>query len=172
MPTVVNDPQPVELERLIERRRRLAQDLFDEVWNGILHMNPAPGGRHAAIDQQLAELLGPLARQAGLTPTGAINVGVDQDDFRVPDRALHREAPDRVWHPTAALVVEIVSPGDESWNKLDFYAERDVDEVLIVDPQERRVHWMGLAGEQYEPLQKSGLIELGPDELTALIDWP
>jgi Uma2 family endonuclease len=172
MPTVVNDPQPVELERLIERRRRLGQDLFDEVWNGILHMNAAPGGRHASIDQQLAELLGPRARQAGLTPTGAVNVGLNPDDFRVPDRALHRDAADRLWHPTVALVVEIVSPGDESWRKLGFYAEHDVAEVLIVDPQERRVHWLGLAGERYEPRERSGLIELGPEELGRLIDWP
>src|SRR5947209_3172810 len=136
MPTVVNDPQPVELERLIERRRRLGQDLFDEVWNGILHMNPSPAGRHAWIDQQLAVLLGPPALQAGLIATGPVNVGLDQDNFRVPDRALHRDWSDRVWYPTVALVVEIVSPDDESWEKLDFYAERDVDEVLIVDPQE------------------------------------
>jgi Uma2 family endonuclease len=36
--------------------------------------------------------------------------------------------------PTAALVVEIVSPGDESYKKLDFYAAQAVDEVVIVDP--------------------------------------
>jgi hypothetical protein len=42
MPTLVRDPQPVEFEALLERRRRLGQDLYDEVWNGVLHMNPAP----------------------------------------------------------------------------------------------------------------------------------
>jgi hypothetical protein len=33
---------------------------------------------------------------------------------------LHRERGDRVYVPTAALVVEVVSPGDDSWNKLPF----------------------------------------------------
>jgi Uma2 family endonuclease len=76
-----------------------------------------------------------------------------------------------VYLSTAALVVETVSPGDESWAKLEFYSAHDVDEVLIVDPQERRVYWLGLAGDGYEPLERSGLIELGPDELAARIDW-
>ena len=45
---------------------------------------------------------------------------------------------------TAALVVEIVSPDDHTWEKLEFYAAHSVDELLIVDPAERRVHWLGL----------------------------
>ena len=32
VPTLVRDPQPVEFERLLERRRLLGQDLLDEVW--------------------------------------------------------------------------------------------------------------------------------------------
>jgi Uma2 family endonuclease len=74
--------------------------------------------------------------------------------------------------PTAALVVEIVSPGDESWNKLPFYAVHHVDEMLIVDPSERTVHWLGLADGEYRDVPRSGLIDLGPDELVARIDWP
>ena len=57
--------------------------------------------------------------------------------------------------PTAALVVEIVSPDDKTWEKLGFYAARGVDELLIVDPQERRVHWLGLQpGGDYRPLEQ------------------
>jgi hypothetical protein len=73
MPTVVLDPPPVELEQLIERRRRLGQDLFDEVWDGVLHMNPAPHGRHAKLAQQLAvPLAGPL-RLLALARSLAVN---------------------------------------------------------------------------------------------------
>ena len=35
MPTLVRDPQPVEFEQLLERRRVLGQDLLDEVWEGV-----------------------------------------------------------------------------------------------------------------------------------------
>jgi hypothetical protein len=61
VPTFVRDPQPVEFEALLERRRRLGQDLFDEVWEGVLHMNPAPSGRHGDLESQLHVLLAPLA---------------------------------------------------------------------------------------------------------------
>ncbi|MBO0835758.1 MAG: hypothetical protein J2P28_09590 [Actinobacteria bacterium] len=42
MSTVVLDPVPAEVEELIERRRALGLDLFDEVWAGTYHMAPAP----------------------------------------------------------------------------------------------------------------------------------
>lgn len=173
MPTLVRDPQPVEFEALLERRRRLGQDLLDEVWEGVHHVNPAPHSRHAAIVQQLAELLGPPARAAGLGPRLSIfNLG-EAGDYRVPDGGLLRPGADAVYLLTAALVLEIVSPGDETWDKLDFYAARGVEELLIVDPQERRVHWLGLAaGGSYHPLERSGLIALGPLELADRLDWP
>ena len=172
MPTLVLDPPPIEFEQLLERRRRLGQDLLDEVWDGVLHMNPAPSGRHADIAQQIAELLGPAARKAGLVPMLSIfNLG-EPGNYRVPDGGLHRDREDRVYYQTAALVVEIVSPDDETWEKLPFYAAHGVDEVLVVDPQERTVQWFALADERYQPVEASGLIELAPVELAQRIDWP
>jgi len=41
-----------------------------------------------------------------------------------------------VWHETAALAIEILSPND-TWEKLPFFAVHEVDELLIVDPDER-----------------------------------
>jgi Uma2 family endonuclease len=172
MPTFVRDPQPLEFEALLERRRRLGQDLFDEVWEGVLHMNPAPHSRHAALQQQLSEILGPAARAAGLHPrVGAFNLG-DAGDYRVPDGGLLRSSEDAVYLPTAALVLEIVSPDDESWEKLGFYAVHGVEEVLIVDAQEKLVSWMGLERGEYRHLKRSRLIELGAAELAEQIDWP
>jgi Uma2 family endonuclease len=124
------------------------------------------------VDQQLAELLGAPARQAGLTPTGPFNLGEDETDYRVPDRGLHRDWVDRIWYPTATLVVEIVSRGDETWEKLGFFAAHVVDEVLIVDPAKRKVDWLGLTSGRYQPIAVSGLIELAPGTLAARIDWP
>ncbi len=171
MPTLVLDPQPMELTALIQRRRRLGQDLFDEMWDGVLHMNPAPSGRHGKIDRQLAIALEPPADAAGLTSTGPFNLGAESD-FRVPDGGLHRNWEDRVWYATAALVIEIVSPDDETYAKLPFYAAHHVDEVVIVDSQVRRVTWLGSADGRYQPLAVSGLIDSGPDELTQRIAWP
>jgi Uma2 family endonuclease len=173
MSTLVLDPPPHELEALLERRRRSGLHRLDEVWEGVLHMVPAPSFGHASIAQQLAELLGPLARAAGLTPAvGEFNLGDSEEDFRVPDGGLHRGRPSGIWIGTAALVIEIVSPGDESWQKLPFYAAHRVDEVLIVDPHERAVHWLTRAGEDYREVTRSALIELGPVELAGRIAWP
>ena len=70
-------------------------------------------------------------------------------------------------------MVEIVSPNDDTWKKLAFYAAHHVDELLIVDPEKRRVDWLRLepAGE-YAPIECSRLIELGPAELAERLDWP
>jgi Uma2 family endonuclease len=171
MPTLVRDPQPVEFEALLERRRRLGQDLFDEVWKGVRHMNPAPNSKHARLEWQLATILSPLAGAAGLQALGQFNLG-DEGDYRVPDGALAHPGVDAVYLPTAALVLEIVSPGDETWEKLDFYAARGVDELLIVDPQDRIVSWLGLESGENKHLKQSRLIELGAAELAARIDWP
>jgi hypothetical protein len=69
-------------------------------------------------------------------------------------------------------VVEIVSPGDESWKALPFYPAHRVDEMPIVDPQERAVHWLGLRSGKYRPIERSGLITLGASGLVERIDWP
>jgi Uma2 family endonuclease len=167
---VVSDPPPGELEALLERRRRWGADHRDELWAGVLHMNPAPHGRHADVCHQVMELLGPLARAAGLRPLAETNLG-DADDFRVPDGALQRVGPS-LYYASAALVLEVVSPGDETWEKQPFYARHGVEELLIVDPQERRVRWLALSGGEYGPTARSRLVALGPAELAERIEWP
>jgi Uma2 family endonuclease len=172
MRTLLPDSPPAEVKALLERRRKLGLDRKDEIWKGVLHVAPAPSHRHASIAQQLAVILDGPARAAGLEPTMAeFNLGDSEDDFRVPDGGLHRPGAAEMWHPTAALVVEIRSPGEETWEKLGFYAAHDVDEILIVDPDRCWVDWLSLAGDRYEPIERSALIELGAAELGRRIDW-
>ncbi len=173
MRTVILDSPSAGLDELLARRARSGLDRLDEIWDGELHMVPAPGHAHASVAQQLAELLGPAARAAGLEATmHEFNLGENERDFRVPDGGLHRPGAATMWHPTAALVVEIVSPGDESWQKLPFYAAHHVDEVLIADPHTQSVDWLALENDEYRPIQRSGLINLGPVELAGRIQWP
>jgi len=173
MPTLVLGTPPPELEALLERRRQAGADRLDEVWQGVHHIVPGPSIEHADISQQLAVLLDGPARAAGLRPTmSEFNLGESEHDFRVPDGGLHRPGASGVWQATAAAVVEILSPGDESRQKLPFYADHYVDEVLLVDPADRTVTWLALHGGEYEPVQRSGLIELGPAELVAQLNWP
>lgn len=68
-------------------------------------------------------------------------------------------------------MIEVLSPDDETRQKLPFYAARGVDAVVIVDPARRSVEWLTLAEGSYAPLERSGLLELGPAELSNLINW-
>lgn len=171
MKTVVLGPRPAELDALIQRRRALGLDLFDEVWEGAYHMAPAPHPFHGFVDNALGVLLAPFADAAALVGTGPFNIG-SSDDYRVPDRGYHRELPRQVFVPTSAVVVEVVSPDDETYDKLDFYARHGVEELLIADPQLRRVRCWRLTAGAYTEVARSQLLGVDVDELTRRIDWP
>lgn len=172
MRTLILDPASAGLAGLLEQRRRSGLDRFDEVWDGVLHVVPAPSGEHAHLSHQLSLLLAEPARAAGLFVTiGGFNLGDSETDYRVPDGGLHRQYRG-VWHATAPLVLEIVSPADESWEKLAFYAAHHVDEVLIIDPASRAVHWLALEGAEYRAVARSKAIDLGIEDLARQIDWP
>jgi Uma2 family endonuclease len=170
MATVVFNDES-QLQALLESRRRSGIDRMDEVWEGVLHMVPAPDYEHGRIESRLHRLIGVPAEAVGLEMIGQSNLGESEEDFRVPDSALHPRGTSGVWHDTATLVVEIVSPNDETWLKLPFYAAHSVQEVLIVDPREHAVHWLALDHGEYHPVQRSGLIELGPQELAGQLGW-
>jgi hypothetical protein len=171
MPTLVMDPPPAEFEALIERRRRLGLDHHDEMWEGVYHIAPAPNAPHSFAGYQLAVLLNGPALAASLHVGLEFNLGV-QNDHRIPDLGIHRERPTGAWVATAALVVEVVSPGDESWNKLPFLAAHEVNEVLIVDPATHSIDWLGLKDGEYHPIERSSLIDLSASDLAEQIDWP
>ena len=69
-------------------------------------------------------------------------------------------------------MVEIVSPGHQTLDKLPFYAAHDVDELVIVDPQQRTVDWLALKAGEYRAVQRSSLIDVAAAELVERIDWP
>lgn len=171
MRTVVLGPD-TGVEDIIERRRAAGADLYDEVWEGEYHMAPAPHPFHSDLDQQMAEILGPLARGQGLRMLGPCNIGPDASNFRVPDRSIHRGRPDQAFVPTAELVIEVVSPDDESWAKFDFYAAHDVAEVVIVDGHRRSLDWFALVDDTYQAVDRSEILGVAVAEVVARITWP
>ena len=139
---------------LLEERRRLGHDRYDEVWEGELHMVPPPAWKHNQINDELAIFFKPHWERLGLGRT-CHEVGVKRPgapdlpelgenvprDYRTPDRVfLLPERYDRIqggWvvgGPDAVL--EIVSPGDESRAKLPFYFAVGVREVLFIKRDE------------------------------------
>lgn len=173
MPVLMREPYPQEVEALLRRRRLLGLDTFDEVWDGVLHIvSPGPSYEHGQIVQALAESLPPLVREAGLEAVlQPVNIGLSSDDFRVPDGGLFRRGTSGTWLTTAALVVEVRSANDESWDKLRFYAAQQVDELLIIEPENRVIHWLGLRDDGYVPIERSTVIDLGAADLPSVLGW-
>ncbi len=172
MRTLLPDPPPAPFDQLLADRERRGGDRRDEVWEGVLHMNPPASHEHERIVVELVLALAPAAKAAGLQLTGGVAVG-DPDNYRVPDLAAHRPGAGAQWHPTCALAVEVLSPGDETPHKLSFYAAHHVDEVLVLDPDARAVQWLALTPQGgYAPVERSALIDLSAAQLAERIDWP
>jgi Uma2 family endonuclease len=159
-----------EVQALIAQRRRLGQDTHDEVWDGEYHMSPVSHGRHSVAEIQLQRALGPAADEAGLVGGGPFNLGTP-DNYRVPDGGFHRSTSLEMWNPTAAIVFEVLSPHDESFEKFAFYAAHGVEEVIIVDPIAHTVEWFARGGDDYVESDHSILLGVTPSDVAAAMRW-
>lgn len=90
----------------------------------------------------------------------------------MPDAGIHRHEPTTVYVPTAAMVIEVLSPADETWAKLGFYAARGVDELLVVDTLARTVTLLALADTGYLERPASALLDVTTAGLQAAVTWP
>lgn len=154
----------VNAEWELERRRRLGLDKQDERWDGEWRLVNPPRRWHARLNSDMFRVLAPRAEARGLSPY-CEGTGVFEDvdtNWRVPDQVYAR--PDQEIDEGVAgaeLVVEIRSPGDDSYAKLPFYAERGITEVLVVH-DDRRVELYRLdEGGAYELLDDPVSTALG-----------
>jgi Uma2 family endonuclease len=141
MATLVQD---FDLARqLIAERRRQGHDRFDEVWEGVYVMNPLPNNEHQELVGRLTHLLGTVILEPQL---GNVLPGANVSDrehgwkknYRCPDVVVFLNGSkaidcDTFWFGGPDFAVEIVSPGDRSREKLDFYAKVGTRELLLVD---------------------------------------
>ena len=76
----------------LARRKRTGIDKFDEMWDGVLHMTPAPKRSHQNFEWEFeAWLRFHWARPFGNRVYHAVNVaapGKWPDDYRIPDLVL------------------------------------------------------------------------------------
>ncbi|MEM1060877.1 MAG: Uma2 family endonuclease [Planctomycetota bacterium] len=138
---IVADPR-LEAELIAERRAN-GLDRHDEVWEGTYVVMPLPNNEHQILAALLTALLVELVFKQGRgIVTGPTNLTDRESDwtenFRAPDLAVFltdgsAENRDTHWLGGPDLVIEIVSPGDRSEQKLDFYASVGTREVLLVE---------------------------------------
>lgn len=152
---VLLDVSPEELAR----RKLTGVDRWDELWEGVLHMAPAPSREHQRILDELIVFLLPLLRRAG---RGTLHSGINvfdeasrSENYRIPDLtfvAAGREsvlAEDGTRGGGPDAVIEIGSPGDESYDKLPFFGALGVREVIVIDRDAKKPEIFRLAGSQY-----------------------
>ena len=137
----------------VEERRRLGLDGRDELWEGVLHVVPPASSAHNELGADLAGVLGRQAMNRGLrrfNEPGVFDPEIrDMTSYRVPDLGYARpeDVSDRGIEGRALLVVEVLSPRDESYEKLPFYRRVGVEEVLFVDPATRTFEVLRPQGE-------------------------
>src|SRR5947209_2366741 len=158
MRTVIIDPP----SDFLEERRRLGHDIRDEMWHGVVHVVPSPSTWHQHFAHRLGHVLFPLAETKGLLATHETMLcrpGSDHD-WRVPDLlyAPFEYASKRGIEGHAALVIEVRSPGDETYDKLPFYAAVGCREVLVIDQDTCAVELFRLEEGQF--VRSKGEVEL------------
>jgi len=134
-------------EELLAQRKRSGADRWDEMWNGVLHMPPMPSRTHQDFVSGLETWIRDhWARPFGCRVHREINlasIGGWPNDYRCPDLVLLSPDQFHIDHDTyfegpPLVAVELRSPGDESYDKLGFYADLGVPEAWIIDRDTRR----------------------------------
>jgi Uma2 family endonuclease len=118
-------------------------DQYDEVWEGVYVVTPLPNDEHQEIVSALDSI---LQEVVGWPQLGKVRPGVNLSDreqgweqnYREPDVAVFLRDTKAVncgthWRGAADFLVEIISPGERTRDKLPFYSSLGVVELLIVD---------------------------------------
>ena len=160
MATMILDP--LLAEQLREQRRAWGSDKFDEVWEGVYMMAPLPNDEHQNL---VFEFCIVLNESLGGQKLAQIRPGVNlasqsanwKENYRCPDVAVFlrdtkAENCDTHWRGPADFLIEITSPGDRTHEKIAFYNEIGVHELLIVN---RETWTLELYQRQNDQLQKT-----------------
>lgn len=144
----------------LARRRAWGLDRRDEMWEGVLHMTPAPSVEHQRV---LDELILHLTRHLAATGRGMLRSGINvfraSGDYRIPDLTFIATGQESILQEDGVrgggpgAVIEIRSPDDETYEKLPFYAAIGTREVVVIDRDTKRPEIFRLAGPQYVVLQ-------------------
>ncbi|NVB77316.1 MAG: Uma2 family endonuclease [Kofleriaceae bacterium] len=176
MRALLLEPDP----KWLAERRRLGQDRFDEVWDGVLHVVPSPSAPHQRFESELEAVFRQVAMPQGFEVFHNLDLldrRKGENNYRQPDIAV--VSPSDVMHRGidghAELVVEILSPNDESREKLDFYAMCRIPEYWIVDPITSAIEVYVLVGDGYELVKPdAGGVIVAPrfDLRLSVVDGP
>ena len=141
MTALITDPHLEE--SLKAQRHAWGADRYDEVWEGVYIMSPQPNVEHQEL---ISDLVGALRDVIRPPKGGKVYPGINlsdraddwEDNYRCPDVAVFlpgnlAEKFKAHYRGPADFLVEIVSPNDNSREKIPFYSALGVRELLIID---------------------------------------
>jgi Uma2 family endonuclease len=142
---------PSIVPQILDQRKKTGLDRWDEMWEGVLHMPPMPNRDHQDLEGSMESYLrfywAPALQAKVYHQINVASIGGWPNDYRIPDLVLllpHSFAIDRNEYFEGApdVVVEIRSPGDETYEKLPFYRDLGVPEVWVIqrDSREPEIH--------------------------------
>jgi len=126
-----------------------------ELFDGSLHVTPAPTPRHQMISRRLASMLDPGADEAGLLVFESINIRLKPGRIPIPDLVITEPIDvDDPFVPGSAarLVCEVVSPANAATDKvlkMHYYAAAAIPWYLLVEQAPGTVCLYRLDGDTY-----------------------
>lgn len=123
----------------LKQRQALGADHSDEIWEGVYHVTPHANMRHNRLAMAVMHALAPRSDALGMWQTGEFNLG-QSGAYRIPDGGwFSGPYSDELYAQTAEVVLEVLSPDDETYAKFPFFAAHHVREVLVVDPEKHAI---------------------------------
>jgi Uma2 family endonuclease len=158
------------VENRVKAEREVSgADRYDEVWDSVYVVMPPVDNEHQDVRSGLCVALhAAIEFDARVHVYAGVNVSDRVDgwlsDVRVPDIAVVLSgsgAQDCGTHYCGGpdFCAEIVSPGDRSRGKLDFYASVGVRELLMVDRQPWSLELYRLTRGRLESIGRSNLVK-------------
>jgi Uma2 family endonuclease len=142
----------------IRQRQKLGIDKPDEVWEGVYVVPPLASNRHQDLVTAVAVILHRIVVTEG---RGRVQPGANVSDrrsewdenFRVPDVVVVLNDGQAIdctthWFGGPDFLVEIQSPGDETDEKIPFYSQIQVRELLIIHRDTRQLRLYRHDGQQ------------------------
>jgi Uma2 family endonuclease len=155
-PVLVKDVD--RADELIQERKRIGADRYDEVWDGVYVMPSVPSLEHQELVHDLGAIFDDVVWRPGL---GKIYHGLNVSDraadwkenYRVPDLVVVLEDSRAIRHHAHIqggpdFLVEVESPGDDSEEKVPFYGQLGVRELLLIHRDKRTLRLLRLQGQE------------------------